>query len=379
MIRARHIPDAATTSVMWALGLMSGTSLDGVDAALIKTDGVGIQRVGPGLTKSFPQGLRHRLQLALGEKTMTPDLRCLESDLTLFHYEVLKDLLSQCDIKPDVIGFHGQTLFHEPPITWQLGSGELLAEKTGIPVVYDFRKADVKAGGQGAPLVPIYHQALLRNHVGPLCVLNIGGVANITYINRNDLIAFDTGPGIALIDQWIHDQTGLQYDEGGHIAKQGHCNQKQVDTWLQHPYFSKSYPKSLDRGTFAFVLDELKNDTVSDGARTLCAFTAACVHKGLSLCPNPPLTLWLTGGGRHNRTIVKALQGAISIHNIDELGIDGDHLEAQAFAFLAVRSLKNLPLSFPTTTGVPRPLSGGILASPHSRTLNSEKEEILHD
>lgn len=351
---------------MWALGLMSGTSLDGVDAALLETDGVSIKNIGPGITKPFQKTLRHRLQLALGSKVSTPKIQSLETDLTLFHGEIIQELLSQCDIQPEIIGFHGQTIFHDPPITWQLGNGALLADKTGFPVVYDFRDNDVKEGGQGAPLVPLYHQALFRDHQKPLCVLNIGGVANITYIDDDTLIAFDTGPGVALIDQWVQSRLGLSYDPKGCIAKQGTPDHHKIHLWLQHPYLTRPYPKSLDRETFSFVLQNLKPEKTSDGAKTLCAFTAACIQKGLSLCPKPPLSLWLTGGGRHNDAIIDSLKEVLScpLHNTDELGIDGDLLEAQAFAFLAVRSIKKLPISLPTTTGVPRPLSGGTLIFP---------------
>jgi anhydro-N-acetylmuramic acid kinase len=347
---------------MWVLGLMSGTSLDGVDAAFLDTDGITIHDYGLGLVKSFSTPLRSRLNTALGAKEWTPALQQLEHDLTLFHADVVQELKELSGITPELIGFHGQTLYHNPPFTWQLGSGPLLAQWTGCPVVYNFRQNDVQAGGQGAPLVPIYHQALLSQEEQPLAVLNIGGVANLTYLDSESLIAFDVGPGGALIDAWVQQHLGLAFDPQGHWAQQGLCQQDKVREWLQHPYFAQTYPKSLDRETFACVRQDLDKFSPADGAATLTAFTVASIKKGITDCPQQPRTLWLTGGGRHNSYLVSQLQQELAcpIRLIDEKGINGDWLEAQAFAFLAARSIKQLPLSFPMTTGVPRPLSGGV-------------------
>lgn len=348
---------------MWILGLMSGTSLDGVDASFLNTDGMTIQDYGPGLVKPFPKALRNRLKDALGAKEQTTAIHQLEHDLTWFHAEVVQELKERARITPALIGFHGQTLYHAPPFTWQIGNGPLLARWTGCPVVYDFRKNDVQAGGQGAPLVPLYHQAIFSQEEQPLAVLNIGGVANLTYIDAKDLIAFDVGPGGVLMDTWTQQHLGTPFDNQGQWACQGSAQQDKVQQWLQHPYFAQPYPKSLDRETFAYVLrQDLDAFSPVDGAATLIAFTVAAIKKGVSNCPHPLRTLWVTGGGRHNTYLIERLQQELScaVRLIDEKGIDGDLLEAQAFAFLAARSVKQLPLTFPLTTGVPEPLSGGV-------------------
>ncbi|MEI8295980.1 MAG: anhydro-N-acetylmuramic acid kinase [Alphaproteobacteria bacterium] len=349
---------------MWVLGLMSGTSLDGVDAALIATDGVTVLDYGPGFVKPLPTPLRSRITAALGSKESTPTIQQLEYDVTLFHAEVVKELEELSGITPELIGFHGQTLYHNPPFTWAIGDGPLLAKLTNCPVVYKLRQNDVDAGGQGAPLAPIYHQALLHQEEQPLAVLNIGGVANITYLDKNTLIAFDVGPGGALIDTWTQQHLGVPFDAQGQWAAQGHCHQDKVQKWLQHPYFAQNYPKSLDREAFSHVRQDLAKLAPVDGAATLMAFTVTGVRLGLARCPQLPRTLWLTGGGRHNSYLVELLQQELSctVRIIDEKGINGDLLEAQAFAFLAARSIKQLPLSFPLTTGVPHPMSGGSYA-----------------
>jgi len=350
---------------MWVLGLMSGTSLDGVDAALLNTDGVTIYDHGPGFVKPFPVTLRTRLKDALGSKEQTAVIRQLEHDLTWFHAEVVHELKERARITPTLIGFHGQTLYHAPPFTWQIGNGPLLARWTGCPVVYDFRKNDVQAGGQGAPLVPIYHHAILNQEEQPLAVLNIGGVANLTYMDARNLIAFDAGPGGALSDAWTQQHLGMPFDTHGQWACQGVPHLDKVQQWLQHPYFAQPYPKSLDRETFAQIRQDLEALSPVDGAATLIAFTVATIKKGISDCPNPPRTLWVTGGGRHNTYLIEMLQHNLPcpLRLIDEKDVDGDVLEAQAFAFLAARSLKQLPYSFPMTTGVPEPLSGGVYVS----------------
>ncbi|MFO0998548.1 MAG: anhydro-N-acetylmuramic acid kinase [Alphaproteobacteria bacterium] len=353
---------------IWALGLMSGTSLDGVDAALVETDGERILGFGAVLTVPYEPSFRERLRGTLGGKG---DVESVARDLTLIHAEVVRDLLGRVGRRPGevgVIGFHGHTILHEPEAgrTWQIGDGALLARTTGIDVVSDFRSADVAAGGQGAPLVPVFHWALGRTLARPLAVLNIGGVANVTWIGPDlaagepNLLAFDTGPGNAMIDDWVRRHTGRLYDEDGALARKGTVDARAIERWLSHPYFQRRPPKSLDRN--AFSLDPVEGRSPEDGAATLAAFTAAAVRQGTSHFP-AAVQRWLVGGGgRHNPAIMAALRSALpaSVDPVETVGWNGDALEAQAFAFLAVRSRRGLPLSLPSTTGVARPTPGGV-------------------
>ena len=348
-----------------AIGLMSGTSLDGIDAALIRTDGEGaVERVGFHYMP-YPESFRARLRAAFGRTEAEP---ALVEELTRRHadaVDALRRIHEAADV--DLIGFHGQTVHHDPAsrVTCQLGDGALLARLTGCPVVNDFRSADVAAGGQGAPLVPLYHRALAQDLERPLLVLNLGGVANVTWIGRDDsVIALDTGPGNALIDDFVMRRTGDPRDEGGRLAAAGRVDAPALARMLDHPFFAKPAPKSLDRNAFdPSPCDEL---STADGAATLTAFTAAAVARALPLLPEPPRRCLAAGGGRHNDALMQALARALGIPvaPVEAVGWDGDGLEAEAFAWLAVRAREGKPLSLPTTTGVPRPLTGGRLHLP---------------
>lgn len=349
-----------------AIGLMSGTSLDGIDAAVIETDGLSVSAFGPSLTLPYDDTMRQRLRAVLAGEG--PVLQ-VEYDLTLRHVEAVRALLNRAGLtaaEVDVIGFHGQTILHRPEIglTWQIGNGSLLAWQTGIDVVCDFRSADVAAGGQGAPLVPVFHAALAHGLETPLAVLNLGGVGNVTWIGGRDgaLIAFDTGPGNALIDDWVLRHTGQPIDRNGVLALAGTVETAVVQALAQHPYFLRTPPKSLDRNDFSSGLEGVEM-SAPDGAATLAAFTAVAVHKALDHMPEHPLRWLVCGGGRHNPAIMRELRDrlGVPVEAVETVGWDGDALEAQAFAFLAVRSLRGLPLSFPGTTGVPEPLCGGSL------------------
>lgn len=349
----------------WSLGLMSGTSLDGVDAAILHTDGHQILEFGPALSLPYPDSFRKILKKHLGKKLYP---KTLESDLTRYHADAVKSLLSQWDRPIDVIGFHGQTLYHAPPVTIQMGDGLLLQDLTNIPVIYDFRTADCQQGGQGAPLVPVYHQALCHDHPHPLAVLNLGGVGNVTYLDGESVIGFDTGPGNALIDDFMQKNLDQPYDLGGKIASLGKPQMDLLSQWLSDPYFKKKYPKSLDRDHFKGVLKGAKG---LHGLATLTAFTAFSVFHSLQLIPgfsqNPPKMLIVCGGGRHNQTILHWLRFLLKSTTVvcsDDFGEgwNGDFIEAQAFGFLAVRHLKGLSTSFPSTTGVLVPVVGGRMA-----------------
>ncbi len=357
----------AWTQPLWIMGLMSGTSMDGIDAALLRTDGVGIAGFGPALTMPYDPALRARIRACLNEGP--GDSAALSRDLSLAHAAAVQALLQRAGMAaPEIawLGYHGQTLLHRPAEgrTWQTGDGALLAKLTGIATVSDFRSADVAMGGQGAPLVPLYHAALAR-HAGldaPLLVLNLGGVGNVTYIggsDERDLIAFDTGPGNALIDDWMQHHAGVAQDEGGAAAGRGTVNSERLARLLDHAYFAAPPPKSLDRNDFtAAAVEGLSTE---DGAATLAAFTAASVARGLGHLPQRPLRCLVCGGGRHNATLMRLLTQHLNmpVEAVEAVGWRGDSLEAEAFAFLAARAVRGLPLSLPGTTGVRVPVSGG--------------------
>lgn len=350
---------------MLALGLMSGTSLDGVDAALVVTDGVAVERLGPALTIPYAPEQRERLRSVLGGVGPVDEV---ERDITLFHADAVARLLQANGLaaaEVDVIGFHGHTISHRPQDrhTWQIGDGKLLAELTGIPVVNDFRSADVAAGGQGAPLVPVFHRALASGIARPVAVLNLGGVGNVTWIGDDDsLLAFDTGPGNALIDDWALAHTGRPVDEGGALARSGRSQGDAVARFADHPFFARTPPKSLDRDDFRqFAQGLVAGLDAADGAATLTAFTARAAGLARAHFPKPAVRWLVCGGGRHNPAVMAALAAEfnVPVEAVETVGWDGDALEAQAFAYLAVRSVRGLPLTFPETTGGPRPLSGG--------------------
>jgi anhydro-N-acetylmuramic acid kinase len=359
------------------IGLMSGTSADGIDAALLKTDGLVIHNFGPTYFIPYPEPIKQQVLEAYG-RPIGPESKALERSITELHADAITGLLKKVGLQsPDVdlIGFHGQTLFHKPPQkkgergeTHIIGDGDLLATLIQIPVIDQFRLNDISHGGQGAPFVPLFHQALAKDLPKPLALLNIGGVANVTWIGEeaHDLVAFDTGPGNGLIDDWVRIHTSLPWDEGGKIAARGHVNERLLGQWLSHPYFTQPAPKALDRKTFKIFLESIRNLPFEDGVATLTALTAASIKKTLQLLPQAPQMWLIAGGGAHNGTLLKMMAHKLKVPVIkaSDQGWDGDALEAQAFAFLAVRSLKNLPLSLPGTTGVPYPLSGGRLCRP---------------
>ena len=350
--------------------------MDGIDVAMLTTDGQDLVERGPSATYPYPPEFRLQLVQALADaRAITSHdrrpgcLAAVERELTERHAAAVSDFLRAATIDPasiDVVGFHGQTVLHRPQdrLSVQLGDGPLLARLTGIDAVYDLRAADVRAGGQGAPLVPAYHGALsARLPQRPAAFLNLGGVANITWIGpETELIAFDTGPGNALIDDWMLQQTGQSQDTDGSLALQGTVNGGILNELLLHPYFAQVPPKSLDRN--AFSLKPIHGLSPADGAATLVAFTAATIRKAVSLVPRQPETWIVCGGGRRNKALMLALAGELSaaVAPAEVLGLNGDSLEAEAWAYLAVRSLRQLPISFPMTTGVPAPITGGVLA-----------------
>ncbi len=367
--------------VVRAIGLMSGTSLDGVDVALIETDGERIAAFGPTSYRPYSDPERHLLRQALVEGAKLSDRRQrpgvlaeAEAFVTRVHAETVEAFLETERIaKSDVaiVGFHGQTVLHRPAarLTIQIGNGEALAKRLKLPVAYDFRAADVAAGGQGAPLVPIFHQALARDldRPHPIAVLNVGGVANVTFVDGGDPVACDTGPGNALIDDFMRARTGAPLDRDGDQAAKGHVHEDFVIQVLANSFFECPCPKSLDRNAFAFANIGLPDFSVVDGAATLSALTAASVARIVGHLPEPPRAWIVAGGGACNPTLMKMLAGRLNpatVETADAVGWSSQSIEAQAFAYLAVRTLNDLPITFPKTTGAPKPLAGGVVARP---------------
>ena len=364
-----------------ALGLMSGTSLDGIDAALLRTDGRATAHPGASATRAYDAGLRDRLRASLGGRG---DVMAVQRDVTMAHAEAVAALLAEAGVAAKeivVIGFHGHTIAHRPDeaITWQIGDGALLAERTGIDVICDLRSRDVAAGGQGAPLAPLYHAALASPLDRPLAVLNLGGVGNVTWLGKDGLgkdglgedglggdgaiRAFDTGPGNALIDDWVARHGGGRFDADGALARAGTVHADILAGLLDNPYFDRPPPKSLDRDDFAGAVAALDGLSAADGAATLTAFTIAAVVRARDHLAEAPRRWLVGGGGRHNPVLMAGLAAALGVpvEPVEAVGWDGDALEAQAFAYLAVRALDGLSLSLPGTTGAPRPLTGGAL------------------
>lgn len=357
---------------------MSGTSLDGIDVALIGTDGATVVSRGPSRTFPYTEGQRAVLRQAIADaahltnaKSHPGSLVEAQRQITQWHADAVAAFRAAHPAAIDVIGFHGQTVIHRPDLhfTLQLSDGPALARATGCNVVYDLRQVDVKAGGQGAPLVPVYHQALAAQLAEqPVAFVNIGGVANVTWVAAQaDPVAFDTGPGNALLNDWCERHTGEAMDRDGALAAQGVLNRDAFMQLAQHPYFEMPIPKSLDRN--AFSLAPVSGLSAADGARTLVHFTATSIARAAAWFPSRPRAWIICGGGRLNPVIMAELRGLLQplgerVITAEDVGFNGDSMEAEAWAYLAVRSLKGLPISFPMTTGAPHPLSGGVLAQP---------------
>lgn len=366
--------------MLTALGLMSGTSLDGVDVAVIETDGKLVKSFGPSGYRPYTNAERNLLRQALTEavhlsqREARPGILAeAERVVTLAHAEAVAAFTAQNRITPediDIVGFHGQTVLHRPErqLTVQIGDAAALAKVIHIPVMHDFRAADVASGGQGAPFVPVYHRALVQSvqREGPTVVVNVGGVSNITYIDGTEtLIACDTGPGNALLDDYMFRVLSQPFDADGRFAAQGRADEAWIARALELPFFALPPPKSLDRNDFAAL--KLGDVAPADGAATLTAFTAAAIARVVSLLPKVPKSWIVAGGGARNLTMLRMLRERVApatVEAADALGWSPDAIEAQAFGFLAVRGMKGLPLSYPATTGVPIPMTGGVIARP---------------
>lgn len=368
------------------IGLMSGTSMDGVDAALVYTDGVRVERLGPSLTLPYSSEMRDALKEAIHIASAaaipvdTPaEIKLIEQELTDWHAEAVFELLSvtgQPASSVDLIGFHGQTITHRPDRgwTWQIGDGGRLAGQTGVKVINDFRSADMAAGGEGAPLVPIYHAAMFaraQRHK-TVAVLNLGGVANVTWLSFEEggeprMIAFDTGPGNAVLDDWAQLHTNQSYDQDGNLSARGISHEEVVMGMMATSYFDDPPPKSLDRDDFN--TQAVRGLSAEDGAATLADFIVESVVAAQSHFPSPPEAWYVCGGGRHNATLMRRLRRRmpVLVDPVEVIGMRGDALEAEAFAYLAARSERGLPLSFPETTGCKTPITGGVAHLPKKR------------
>ncbi|PZP56203.1 MAG: anhydro-N-acetylmuramic acid kinase [Micavibrio aeruginosavorus] len=367
-----------------AIGLMSGTSLDGVDVALLETDGKSIVKPGATHYVPYPPELKDEVRACFGKTVPDDYTKTAEEKITLLQAQAVKEFLRNEELQPediDVIGFHGQTVTHKPKegFTWQLGAGAILAHETGINVVDQFRINDVREGGEGAPLIPLYHQALARqkSNLFPVVFLNIGGVSNVTWIgeSEDDILAFDTGPGNALMDDFMKQNFEQSYDFAGEKAKTGTADEALLRKWMTSDYLERSPPKSLDRGFLPAKGKKINADmnvwdisgvwhlSPEDAMATLSAFTAETIAASRDHFPALAKAWYVCGGGRHNEFLMTLLSAKmdVSVRSINELGYDGDSIEAEGFAYLAVRHLLDLPLSLPTTTGVKTPCKGGTL------------------
>ncbi len=353
-----------------ALGTMSGTSLDGVDAAVIETDGIAIHSFGPTAYRAYTPQEQAILKAHLG-RWQTDDVAAAQSVVEDAHVALMSGFDGIA-----LAGFHGQTLAHDPGGrgTHQCGDGGRLAEQLGVPVAWDFRTADVAAGGQGAPLAPFYHFALAKwmKADAPIAFLNLGGVGNITWVDPScddpadpaALLAFDTGPANAPMNDLMMQRSGLSYDLDGALAAMGTADQQIVDDFLSHPFFTRPAPKSLDRGAFTGLSDAVSALPDADALATLAKAVTASVEKAVKVCPASPAKLFVTGGGRQNKTLMTGLAAALAcpVSPVEDAGLDGDMIEAQAFGYLAVRVARGLPLSSPQTTGVAAPMTGGTIS-----------------
>lgn len=358
---------------LWVLGAMSGTSLDGVDAAMLLTDGERILELGDSAYRPYSEAERAVIRAGFGRWPGEAAAQAAAEVVETAHAELLSRFPGA-----DLVGFHGQTLAHDPGGrgTHQAGSGAVLAQRLGVPVVWDFRTADVQMGGQGAPLAPFFHFACARR-IGadlPLAFLNLGGVGNLTWVDPRQpapeapgaCLAFDTGPANAPVNDLMQARRALTQDEGGRLAAEGRVEEAVLEQFLRHPYFFRMPPKSLDRNAFPALSEAVAGLSDADAAATLTAACAAAVARGAEHFPTPVSRVLVCGGGRHNATLMAMLAErlACEVQPVEAVGLDGDMLEAQAFAFLAIRVARGLPTSGPSTTGVSALVGGGQISRP---------------
>lgn len=371
-IRERKMRDLAKQTLT-AIGVISGTSMDAIDVSIVESDGRETLRFGAGASYPYPAQTRRELQalIAEAERAVKEPLLELEAAVTAAHLDAVRRFMAEQALDPqsiDLVGLHGQTVYHRPEIrfTRQLIDGPAVARALGVPTVDRFRYADVAAGGEGAPFAPLYHRALAQGLEQPVMVLNLGGVGNVTYIDGDDVIAFDTGPASAILDDFVLRRLGREYDAGGALAASGQMREDLVADFMANPFFERPAPKSLDRNDFHRRAKGVEALSDADGAATLAAFTVESVVAALRHVPKAPRRWLVTGGGRLNSHFMARLHErlGVPVEPVEAAGWAGDVIEAQTFGYLAIRSVKGLPLSLPGTTGVPEPLTGGRLNLP---------------
>lgn len=353
------------------LGLMSGTSMDGINGSIVKTDGEKITRMGINEKVSFNKNTKLLFDNELKnnnfhDKSINPDLI---SAITLDHARLVKKIIKTHKITPDYVGFHGQTLYHDPSskISLQIGNPKLLANITKIKVIADFRSNDIANGGEGAPLAPIYHKNIIDslNLIKPSCLINIGGITNTTYWDGQNLIGFDVGPGNHFLDKFCQENLYLKYDKGGNIASKGLEIKKITNQFLKDPYFTLSYPKSLDKLHFNKIYENIKinNYASADLLNSLTSVVSKSIIQSLNMFPRKVKLLIIMGGGSYNNFLVDSIRNSFSgiTKTADEIGLNGDFIETELISFLAARYLNRLPTTFPSTTGVKKPTIGGQL------------------
>ena len=353
-----------------ALGLMSGTSLDGIDASIIKSDGEDILEIIDNKYESYPDEFKKRLYTFIENINNKEDIKrhintykSLERELTIYHIKVSQKIINKKNIKIQLVGFHGQTIIHKPEEGYsiQMGDANFLSQALKQKVIHNFRSNDIKNGGEGAPLVPVYHKLLSKKFQlnKPIVILNIGGISNYTYFYKNELIAKDIGPGNVLIDEYLKKTKGISYDHNGNIALSGNINYDIINQFYEHELYNVKEKHSYDRKEFDFGF--VKGLELEDAVATLTYFTAMILAKNLKKISHNEINIILSGGGRKNLTLVNHLNKLLSykIYLIDELNIDGDFIESQAFAYLSIRSFLKKKLSYPTTTNVLKPVTGG--------------------
>jgi anhydro-N-acetylmuramic acid kinase len=353
------------------IGLMSGTSADGIDISLVNTNGITLSSTKKNHIYPYSTKLKEKIRFIMNNPkyiwSKQSFIKTLEVDITNEHVDAVNFIKSKYGVKPSLIGFHGQTVYHDPKnkLSLQLGSGKLLAKKTNCMVVFNFRSNDIINGGEGAPLAPIYHKCILRKLFGKeaSCIVNIGGVSNISYVNEDIMTGFDIGPGCGLMDEFVKKNYGKDFDSNGDLASNGLPSQKIVNNFLKNPFFKKIPPKSIDKFEFQKIFDtkDFIDLSIIDGIATLCSMTAASINMALQqLTPKPKFVL-VAGGGRHNNHLLNLIQNKtdLRISKIDEYNIDGDYIEAELIAYLAVRFLNNLPSTYPFTTGAKTPIICG--------------------
>ena len=365
-----------------ALGLMSGTSGDGVDASVISSDGIGDYNEVINKYFKYDQKMYENLHNLRGKILKFDDLKkneneinILEREITLFHAKIVNEIFQLTDRKIDFLGFHGQTIYHNPleKISKQIGDGKLLSQLTKKTVIYNFRQNDIENGGEGAPLAPLFHSLIVKKKKIelPVCILNIGGIANVTLISQydeNNLLSRDLGPGNCLIDEWVRNNTKDKFDNNGDIAKKGKTNELILNQALDN-FENRTNQITLSFDTKDFSLGFVRGLSLEDGAATLTDFTGTVIaHELLKFLSKEQDKSWkvlVCGGGSKNLTLLKKIQNQLpknfSLQNINTFGVDGDYVESQAFAFLAIRSFLKLPISFPSTTGCKKPISGGVI------------------